>query len=403
MKNRRIVRRAAQRGIESGLEVMQESETYRAVRKNLRRLKWLAIGGGAVAVASGVAAGAGVALAGYAVAQRLRNPADLRGKVVLITGSSRGLGLALAREFAALGSRLVLCARDEQELQVAAESLASQGATVLAIPCDLGNRQQVEQMVHQATQRFGGIDLLINNAGIITVGPLESQTLEDYEQAMQVMFWGTVYPTLALLPQMIERRAGAVCNITSIGGKISVPHLLPYCCAKFAAVGFSEGLRAELRRYGIKVTTVVPGLMRTGSHVNAYFKGNNQAEYSWFSLGATLPLVSMDATRAARKIVRAVRAGRSEIILTPQARMAATVHGIAPGLTTEALALVNRLLPSPSSHRQRHLGKESETAVSRSFLTRLGEKAATELNQSPHQRTPLQTRASGDLAAAEPA
>jgi short-subunit dehydrogenase len=284
----------------------------------------------------------------------------------------------------------VLCARDPEELQRAVADLARSGIAVLGIPCDVGDRQQVDRMVQQAIERYGRIDVLVNNAGIITVGPMESQNIEEYEDCMRTMFWGAVYPTLAVLPHMIERRTGRIANITSIGGKVAVPHLLPYTCAKFACVGFSEGLRAELSRHNIKVTTVVPWLMRTGSHVNATFKGKYQAEYSLFSLSATLPVVAMNAERAARRIVSAVRRGAAEIVLTPQAKAAVIVHGIAPGLTSNVLGLLNRALPGPGTDRSRHLGKESETAVSRSFLTALGRHAAHELNQQPDRRTELQ-------------
>src|SRR6185369_6660508 len=131
---------------------------------------------------------------------------------------------------------------------------------------------QVAAMVSQVNERLGGIDVLVNNAGIISVGPIESQTIEDFREAMDVMFWGHVNTILAVLPQMQRRRSGWIGNVSSIGGKISVPHLVPYSCAKFASVGLSEGLTAELAKDGINVTTIVPGLMRTGAHINAYFK-----------------------------------------------------------------------------------------------------------------------------------
>jgi NAD(P)-dependent dehydrogenase (short-subunit alcohol dehydrogenase family) len=330
--------------------------------------------------ALGVAAG----MAGYALWRRSRM-LDLSGKVALITGASRGLGLALARHCAELGCDLVICARNEGELHAAAADLSRCGARVLPVVCDVGDEQQVARMVAQANSHFGRIDLLFNVAGIITVGPLETQTLNDFEEAMRVMFWGIVYPTLAVLPQMIARGSGHIANVTSIGGKVSVPHLVPYNCAKFAAVGFSEGIHAELRRHGIFVTTVVPGLMRTGSHRNAYFKGDHRAEYTWFSLGATLPLVSMDADRAARSMVRAVRRRQAEIILTPQARAIATLHGIFPGLTSELMALVHSMLPGTGAEAVtgRHLGRDSETAVTRSPITALGRSAARKFNQEP--------------------
>jgi short-subunit dehydrogenase len=327
-------------------------------------------------------AGVGVGLAGWKLCQRVRSGQSVAGRVVLITGSSRGLGLALAEEFAAQGARLVICARDQRELETARARLAAHGAEVLAVTCDVTVQEDVQSLVNEATARFGHIDVLVNNAGVIQVGPLEAQTLTDFQEAMDVMFWGTVYPTLAVLPQMRQRGSGHVANITSIGGKVSVPHLLPYSCAKFAAVGFSEGLRAEMARHGIKVTTVVPGLMRTGSHLNAYFKGKNEDEFTWFSLGATLPVAAMSARRAARRIVAAIRRGQAELILTPQAKALAMIHGVAPGTTADLLGVVNRVLPqAEGGDRNRHLGRESETPLTRSPLTALGRKAARELNQ----------------------
>ena len=343
----------------------------------------------ATAVTAGVGIGAGLLL--RELYGRLRSGESLAGKVVLITGGSRGLGFALAQEFARHGSRLAICARSQRELENARSHLIAMGAEVLAVTCDVGVDDDVQSLVNEVIARFGRIDILVNNAGVIAVGPLESQTLSDFQEAMDVMFWGVVYPTLAVLPQMMKRRSGQIANITSIGGKVSVPHLLPYNCAKFAAVGFSEGLRAEMAKHGISVTTVVPGLMRTGSHLNAYFKGKNQDEFTWFSLGATLPLVAMDGNRAARKIVAAISRRQSEVILTPQAKLMARAQGMFPGATADLLGMVNRALPNAGvSGRERHLGRESETAVTRSFLTALGRKAARELNQTAAPEYPAE-------------
>jgi threonine dehydrogenase-like Zn-dependent dehydrogenase len=212
---------------------------------------------------------------------------------------------------------------------------------------DVSDRDDVAQMVEAAARHHGAIDILVNNAGIIQVGPVQAMGLPDFEQAMGVMYWGVVYPTLALLPQMLARRHGRIVNITSIGGKVSVPHLLPYCAAKFAAVGFSEGLRAELAGTGVTVTTIAPGLMRTGSALHALVKGRQEAEFAWFTLGASLPLISMDAERAARQIVASVRRGEAERVLTVPATLLAWCHGLFPGATADLLGLINRLaLPS---------------------------------------------------------
>lgn len=273
---------------------------------------------------------------------------DLRGERALVTGGSRGLGFLLARELGRRGCRVAICARDARELAEAAGSLAREGLAVVTVQCDVADRAAVERMVGEVETAFGGVDLLVNNAGTISVEPLEAARVEDFADAMGVMFWGMLYATLAVLPGMRARRRGRIVNVTSIGGRLSVPHLLPYATAKFAATGFSEGLHAELAGDGIAVLTVTPGLMRTGSHLRAQFGGRQEAEYTWFALGATLPGVSMDAERAARAIVDAAERRASHLTLSLPARVAAAFHGLFPGTTATVLGAIDRfLLPAP--------------------------------------------------------
>jgi NAD(P)-dependent dehydrogenase (short-subunit alcohol dehydrogenase family) len=307
---------------------------------------------------------------------------DLQGKVVLITGGSRGLGLVLAREFARQGSRLVICARDQEELERATTDLRSRSAEVLPIRCDVRKRSEVEQMIASIHDQYGRVDVLVNNAGVIEVGPLEEMTLDDFRTAMETHFWGPLYATLTVLPQMRRHREGRIVNIASIGGKIGVPHLVPYCASKFALVGLSEGLRAELLKDGIRVTTVCPGLMRTGSARNAGFKGQHRAEFTLFSLSAALPVTSMKAERAARQIVAACKRGKAEVVLSIQAQAAATFHGIFPGLTADGMGVVNQLLPGPGGiGEQTAKGKDSSSYFSPSVLTLLNDKAAIQNNE----------------------
>ncbi len=327
------------------------------------------------------AAGLGALLAARAVVRKWREY-DFRDKTALITGGSRGLGLVLARELAREGARVAICARDAEELDRARQDLKQRGASVLAVPCDVTERAQVSEMVESVRERFGRIDVLVNNAGVIQVGPMEVMTVEDYEEAMRVHFWGPLYTTLAVLPEMRKRRAGRIVNISSIGGKISVPHLVPYSASKFALVGLSEGLRAELQKDGVLVTTVCPGLMRTGSPRNAIFKGQHRAEYAWFSISDSLPVASISAERAASQIVAACRRGEAEVVLTIQAQMAVKFHGLFPGLTADMLGVVNRLLPGPGGiGRNRAKGKDSESAIAPSLLTALSEAAARKNNE----------------------
>ena len=327
------------------------------------------------------AAGAGAYLAARAVYRRLHDY-DLAGKTVLITGGSRGLGLVLARGFAAEGANVAICARDPRELESARRDLAARGARVLAFPCDVTERAQVRELVEVVTHHFGGVDVLVNNAGVIQVGPLEVMTLEDFEQAMAVHFWGPLYATLAVLPQMRARRDGRVVNISSIGGKISVPHLVPYSASKFALAGLSDGLRAELAKDGVVVTSVFPGLMRTGSPRNATFKGQHRAEYAWFAISDSLPVSSINAERAASQIISACRRGDAELVITTQALAAVKFRALFPEATAEILSVVNRLLPGPGGiGRARAKGKESGSALAPSVLTALSEWAARRNNE----------------------
>ncbi|HEX2910590.1 MAG TPA: SDR family NAD(P)-dependent oxidoreductase [Chloroflexia bacterium] len=313
---------------------------------------------------------------------------DLRGQVALITGGTRGLGFLLAREFAREGCKLVICARDEAELARVKPEMEGWGAEVLTIQCDVSDKAQVDSMIEQANGRFGRVDILVNNAGVIMVGPYHEMKLADYEQAMGIMYWGVVYTTQAVLPQMRQRHSGRIVNITSVGGKVPVPHLLPYVSAKFAATAYSDGLRAEIAGEGISVTTIAPGLMRTGSYLNAYFKGEQEQELTWFGLGDNTPLISMDAERAARQIVTAAKNREAGRILSIPANLAALIYGLFPTVTPDIAGFVNRvILPKPGgAGPQKSRGMAVNERKPRPLfnaLTVLGQLAAKRLNQYP--------------------
>jgi NAD(P)-dependent dehydrogenase (short-subunit alcohol dehydrogenase family) len=280
-------------------------------------------------------------------ATRARRAYQFSGKSVVVTGGSRGLGLVLARQLAAEGARLTLIARDENELRLAAGDIRDRqpSAEVFIAPADVGERRDVERAISEALEHYGAIDVLINNAGIINVGPLDHMKLSDYDDAMKTHFWGPLFLVLAVLPHMRNQGGGRIVNISSIGGRISVPHLLPYSASKFALTGLSDGLRAELACDGIVVTTVCPGLMRIGSPLNAAFKGQRGREYSWFAIASSLPLMTISAERAANQILEACRRGDAELVITVQAKLAVLARTIAPQLFSDAMTLVQRLLP----------------------------------------------------------
>jgi len=331
---------------------------------------------------------AGVLAGAILTARRAQD--DLHGEVAVVTGASRGLGLLLARELAGQGCPLVICARDAAELERAADELRAAGAEVTTVACDVTDEATPHLLIDTAVQRYGRLDILVSNAGVIQVGPVQAAQIGHYEMAMNTMALAPARLALTALPVMRRQGHGRIVTIGSIGGKISVPHLLPYSTAKFAAVGFSEGLRAELGRGPVTVTTVVPGLMRTGSHLQARFTGQPSKEFTWFSLGASLPLVSMDAERAARQIIAAVRQRRAEIILTPAGQLVSRAAGIVPGLTSEILHLVQRLaLPAPSGEpgsavADEAQGHELRPAMGKKTfdrLTTLGQAAASRFNE----------------------
>jgi len=306
---------------------------------------------------------------------------ELEGRTVLITGGSRGLGFALAREFASRGAQIAICARDEIELSRAEEDLRARGANVHVFTCDLRDPKQINELIEKVESACGPIDLLINNAGTIVVGPAQVMTLEDFRETMEVNFWSAVETSLAVVPRMTQRGFGRIVNVGSVGGKMPVPHLAAYCASKFALVGFSSAMRAELAKDGILVTTVNPGLMRTGSPRNAFFKGNQEAEYAWFSISDALPGISMSADSAARRIVDAAIHGDAEVALGWPAKIGATFYGLFPNLQVEMAALANRLFPRASEPADKKPGRESESWITRSFVRHLGHRAEENYNQ----------------------
>jgi short-subunit dehydrogenase len=290
----------------------------------------------------------------------------------------------MARQFLRRGAKVALLGRDLDALERARQLLAAKG-TVFTRQCDVRDRNQVEQAVGDVKRELGEIDVLVNNAGTITVGPMDAMSLEDYQEALNIYFWAPLYTTLAVLPSMRQRRNGRIVNISSIGGKVSVPHLLPYCAGKFALSGWSEGLRAEIAKDNVYVTTIYPGLMRTGSPRNSDFKGKHRAEYTWFLLSDSLPLLSVNADRAARQIVSACELGKTELIISLPATVAIKAHALFPSLVSMAMRTASNLLPNAQgTDSSAKKGAQSETAVTQSWLTALDEKAARRHNQVPN-------------------
>ena len=306
-----------------------------------------------------------LAAAVTAVAARrvLAAPYDLHGKSVLITGGSRGLGLALAAEFLSRGARVTLMARTGPDLARAAGQLGA-GERVHTVTGDVTQQADLERALAETISRHGRLDVLVNNAGLIQSGPLANMTENDFRRSMEVNTFASLRLTRLALPEL-RRRGGRVLLVSSVGGRVAVPHLAPYSVSKFALTGLGQALRAELAGDGVGVTTVCPTVMRTGSPRQATVKGQHRKEYALFATVDNLPVVSLDADVAARRMVDALVRGDAEALIGGSAVVLGYAQALAPQLTADVLALATRLLPAPTASDRGVPGREAESPISR--------------------------------------
>jgi short-subunit dehydrogenase len=353
--------------------------------RGVRRELALLAGAGALAALAGrnkplaaiLGAGAGL-LAAFPGGYSFRN------RAVLITGGSRGLGLALGEEFLRAGARVALLARDSDELDQARSLLQDRvSGEIITLSCDVTKRAELARAFEQVQGVFGTIDILVNNAGAITVGPFETMDRDDFAGVLELQVHSIVNAVQLLLPQL--RQGGRVVNICSIGGKIPVPHMSSYCAAKFALAGLSATLHAELGAQGVAVTTVFPGLMRTGSVIQAVIKGDHEKEFAWFAAGDSMPLLSVAARTAAKRILAGVRDGDAEVVFPFPMRMAELARTAFPELFALVLRETARFFPQGQS-TERRTGAESRNWLHAQPwfgpLRLLSEKAQKEYNQS---------------------
>jgi short-subunit dehydrogenase len=312
----------------------------------------------------------------------------LRGKSVLITGGSRGLGFALAQEFLRIGARVTIIARQAEELHRAQALLIKQfpDAQLQLLATDVTDKPSLDEAILSAVGQWQGLDILINNAGAITVGPFETMEREDFESQLELHFFSVLESTLAVLPVFRHQGHGHIVNICSLGGKVAVPHMLPYDTSKFALAGFSQGLNAELAVDNIQVTTVYPTVMSTGSPIQAVFKGNHEKEYAWFASADNFPGLSLSPVQAAVQIIDAIRTGKSELVPSIAGKARIAMGALFPELTAMTMRWIARMLPTGKSHI-RKTGAQSRRIFDYSFWSRPlrnREKAAEALyNQEP--------------------
>jgi short-subunit dehydrogenase len=274
------------------------------------------------------------------------------GQGVIITGGSRGLGLALAERFLKEGANVALLARDEEELERARTLLhdrAGSGCEIYPIVADVTHPEELREALDKARRCLRRVDILVNNAGSITVGDFEWTERKDFDALLELEVHAVVDSVRAVVPWFRAAGSGTIVNISSIGGKLGVPHLASYCAAKFALAGLSGAVGADLAADGIHVMAVFPGPMRTGSTVQIQLRGNHPKEYAWFTAADLLPFISVSPESAARRILRGISNGNAEIIFPMSARLAVMLRNLFPELFTWILRLSGRFFPTGGS------------------------------------------------------
>lgn len=246
---------------------------------------------------------------------------ELSGRVVVVTGASSGIGRETALAFARERARVVLAARRQERLQSLEQEIRTLGAEAMAVPTDVGHREQVEAMVERAAARFGRVDILVNNAGSGLFALVEETTPEDMEAILRVNFLGAFYGIRAVLPMMHRQGSGHIMNVSSIVGKRGAPMLGAYCASKFAMVGLSESLRVELKGSGIEVSTICPVGTAT-----EFFEATKNPHGRTF--GPKPPIQA--PAHVASAIVRCAKSPRPEVIVFPPARLLVVFNALSP-------------------------------------------------------------------------
>lgn len=322
----------------------------------------------------------GLGAAGYLAVRRSRRARrlDLRGRVVVVTGGGRGLGFAVARAFAARGCKLAICGRDGDVIARAVEELGRYGVDVFGDTCDVSEPAQVEMFIEQVLTHYCAIDVLINNAGQCFVGPAVELRAAELDEAFRNIFWVHYHPTMQVLPHMRQRGTGRIVNISSIGGKLPLPHQAAYVAAKYATTGWTQALSTELAKENIYVSTVTPPPLRNGAPLHVHFGGRKEDEFRWFTRVLTSSWMATSARRTARVIVDAAEHGDFERSVSVACWFATRAHGLAPNLMGRALAWMERGLPeaaSPGHASEMELGQSVLARTHDEELQRLGARA----------------------------
>jgi NAD(P)-dependent dehydrogenase (short-subunit alcohol dehydrogenase family) len=250
-----------------------------------------------------------------------------RDRVAVITGGAGGIGMALARAFAARGAKLVLADVDQAALDQAATDLRAAGAAVHTVRTDVGDRDQVDALAEAAFRHFGGAHIVCNNAGIALFGEIAAATHKDWDYTMRVNFWGVVHGVEAFVPRLIaQRQGGHIVNTASMAGLVGMQWLGIYCASKFAVVGLTEALQRELKPHGIGVSVLCPMVVATNINANSLrnrptaLRNPDHTDAPPDIEEGTMVGSVIQVSEVARRVVRAIDRGDFYVLTHPEQR-----------------------------------------------------------------------------------
>ena len=229
---------------------------------------------------------------------------DFKNKVILITGASSGIGKETAIKFAKLGANIILVARKKDKLEQVANELKKFNVVTLVCQCDVSKKDQVKEMSKTVLEKFESVDILVNNAGFAIYGSVSDLTINEIESQMETNYFGMIYCIKNFLPSMLKKKSGHIVNVASVAASFGLPGIVSYCASKFAMLGFSEGLKHELKNTGVGITVVSPIMVRT-----------NFFEHPSFEKMPKFSPTSLSAETVAKAILKAANSPRLEIIV----------------------------------------------------------------------------------------
>ena len=261
-----------------------------------------------------------------------------------ITGASQGIGKATAMLFAKNGYDLIITARTEDKLDAVAKEIRLLNRQVIAVAADTSDRSAMESLIDTGLERFGKIDVLVNNAGVCMSAPMSETTIEDWERIINVNLWGYIYTINTLLPHFIERKQGNIINVGSFGGKVPLPKMTAYCTSKFAITGLTETLRLELEPQGIHVSGVHPSVTNSDFMERSIFKDKDPQELENRRKSMTQMLSSPLASQpedVAKAIWNVVKHPQAEVVVG-SAKVPTFFNRLFPGLTQGMMQLTTK-------------------------------------------------------------